>query len=236
MFDKPGSMTGKIAWNRGKKKENSDSLKIMGEKISQTLREKFASGRLSNSGERNPNFGNTADKITVEKKITYSKAAVERVRRGVSGYKTGHLKGVFRGRKTSEDVKFKSSWELLAMLYWEQQDDIAIYSYEPIVVQIDETRRTVPDFLVEYSNGVKEVCEIKPTAIQNMPQNRDKLLLTKRALKDLGYTYRLIGDDDILQMKDSVGKKFYDAVEMYKGGEQAISDSLLERERVQRQT
>lgn len=226
MFGKPGSMTGKAAWNRGKKKENCDSLKTMGEKISQVLKEKFASGHMSNKGEKNPNFGNTADKISPEKKTTFSKAAVERVRRGVSGYKTGHLKGVFRGHKASEDVKFKSSWELLAMLYWEQQGDITSYSYEPLVVQIDETRRTVPDFLVEYSDGTKEVCEIKPTAIQNIPQNRDKLLLTKCALKDLGYTYRLIGDDDIRQMKDSVGKKFYDIVEVYKGGEQAVSDSL----------
>lgn len=226
MFGKPGSMTGKSAWNRGKKKENCDSLKIMGEKISQVLKEKFASGHMSNKGEKNPNFGNTADKISPEKKISFSKAAVERVRRGVSGYKTGHLMGVFRGHKTSEDVKFKSSWELLAMLYWEQQDDIASYSYEPLIVQIDETRRAVPDFLLEYSDGTKEVCEIKPTAMQNISQNRDKLLLTKYALKDLGYTYQLIGDDDILQMKKSVGKKFYDIIETYKGGKQAVSDSL----------
>jgi hypothetical protein len=215
MFGKPSPLAGRPAWNKGLTAKTDDRLFALGQKISRTAKEQFASGVRSNVGNCNPNYGNTTDTLDDEKRRNFSEAAIKRVLLGQSGYKTGHVTGVYTSQKCSVPVKFKSSWELAAMMWWDCQDEVLSYEYEPIVVTLVDQRRAIPDFLVKYRT-CGELIEIKPTSIQILPTVRDKLVMVNEAVTSLGYVYRLLGDDTIHQMIEELGDKYTNAVNVYK--------------------
>jgi len=216
MFGKPGSMTGKQSWNHGLTVETDERVAALGKKISIRSKSQFKTGVRSNRGDKNPNYGNTSDTLTPEKRKHFSEAAVNRILSGVSGYKTGHLNGEFIGEKTSSIVKFKSSWELAAMMMWETDDNVVSYEYEPRVVVLPDHRRAIPDFYVTYKNSESEFIEIKPTMIQQLPVVKEKLEQIRIQLNNEGVRYTLIGNDEIKRYTNLLGDDFLNAVERYK--------------------
>lgn len=219
MFGRPGSMRGRAAWNRGLTCVTDERLVSSGAKISQGLKARFASGASSHHGENNPNFGHTSETLTATQRDNYSRAAIQRVMDCVSGYKTGHVTGTHHTAKSVQPVKFKSSWELVAMMYWDLQKTIVSYEYEPEVVQLPNGRRTVPDFVVKYDDGRSVVIEIKPTAIQELSKVTEKLRLTEQVLAHRGLAYVVIGNHDITSMKREIGEKeFVAAIQRHQGG------------------
>ena len=218
MFGKPGSMTGKPAWNRGLTTKTDDRVCALGRKISVLTKKQFQSGRRSHVGSKNPNHGHTADTLTPEKRRHFSEAAIRRVLAGQSGYKTGHVTGTYDAAK-SMPVRFKSSWELAAMMWWDLQSFIDTYEYEPEIIILSDGRRAIPDFLLHHHDGSNEFVEIKPTQIQQLPSVHEKLCLVREALKSKGYTYRLMGDDVIKPMIAILGEAYVNAINGYKSGE-----------------
>ncbi len=218
MFGKPGSMTGRSAWNRGLTTSTDDRLLALGERIASVNSAAFASGERSHLGDKNPNYGHTSDTLTVEQRRRYSEAAMKRVLAGVSGYKTGHLTGTYIGIKAVSPVKFKSSWELAAMMWWDRYAQVKHYEYEPRVVELVDGRRALPDFRVTYVNGTAEYFEVKPTSIQSLVSVKEKLDLVRRALELEGQQYTLLGDVEIKFMMKEVGSEFNDAIKCYQSG------------------
>lgn len=216
MFGKPGSMTGKPPWSKNKSKETDERLKRMGEKISHVLKEQFSSGKRSHAGQKNPNFGNTSDTLSVEKRRNFSTAAINRVLSGVSGYKTGHITGEYMCKKSSKNVNFKSSWELAAMMWWDRNSNIRMYEYESRIIHLPDGRRAIPDFVLEYIDGTIEYVEIKPTPIQNLDIVKQKLDMIKEQLQREGAKYVLLGDDEIKLMIRDLGSAYDDAIKLYK--------------------
>lgn len=160
----------------------------------------------------------TADKLTLQQRVNYSRAAVQRVLAGVSGYKTGHVTGVYVGAKSASPVRFKSSWELAAMMWWDRASDVAVYAYEPDVIELDDGRRAIPDFLVTYVSGHKTYVEVKPTAIQALPEVAERLVMVKAKVEASGLAYATMGNGEIDVIKASLGKELTDAIERYQGG------------------
>jgi len=206
-YGKPGTLTGKKAWNNGLTAETDLRLKKLGEKLSEISKNQFKEGIRSHHGERNPNYGRIPDTRTTEQKDNYSRAAIKRILDGVGGYKTGHVTGVYCGKKCKNPVSFRSSWELAAMMFWDDQNNIFSYEYEPFIFKIGENRRTVPDFLLVYLDGKREIVEIKPTPISNLPTISEKLDLTRKLVEELGLSYNLIGNEDIDEMKKHLGER-----------------------------
>lgn len=216
MFGKIGTMTGKVAWNNGLTKSSDDRLYNAGRKISKTQKSLFEKCILSHVGEKNPMFGHTKDLHTPEQRERYSRAAVERILKGVSGYKTSHLTGIYDSKKCSKQVKFKSSWELAAMMWWDYCDDISSYDYEPQVVELPDGRRAIPDFRTNYTNGDTKIVEIKPTQIQKLKSVKEKLSLVKETLNNSGVEYELLGDREIKLMIKNLGEIFENEVKRHK--------------------
>lgn len=216
MFGRIGTMTGKVAWNNGLTKSSDDRLYETGRKISKVQKVLFEKGILSHVGDKNPMFGHTKDLLTLEQRERYSKAAVERILKGVSGYKTGHLTGVYDSKKCSKQIKFKSSWELAAMMWWDKHDDIISYDYEPQVLELPDGRRAIPDFRINYSNGDTKIVEIKPTQIQNLKSVKEKLSVIKETLNKIGVEYELLGDHEIKSMIKNLGEIFKNEVKRHK--------------------
>lgn len=216
MFGKVGTMTGKAAWNKGLTAKNDERLYKAGRKISKLQKKLFESGVVSKKGENNPMFGRTKDLLTFEQRERYSKAAIERVLRGVSGYKSGHLNGIYESKKCSKKIRFKSSWELAAMMWWDNCTAVDSYDYEPQVVELPDGRRAIPDFRVKYSDGTTKMFEIKPTKIQNLKSVKEKLDIVKQTLQNSGVNYELLGDVEIKSMIRELGEIFQNEIERHK--------------------
>jgi hypothetical protein len=213
-YGKPGSMTGRSPWSKGLTKETDVRLELLGKKISKVIHDQFSLGCRTHSGKSNPNYGHTSETLTSEQRQRYSEAAVKRILAGVSGYKTKHITGIYDALK-SAPVKFKSSWELVAMMWWDQCDDVFSYKYESKVFIIEGQRRVIPDFLLCYNNGMQVIIEIKPTALQNTPVISEKLEMTRIAVEKSGLKYELIGNETIDKMKKELGEKFIYEIKKY---------------------
>lgn len=218
-YGKPGTMRGKTAWNIGLSAKSDPRLEKLGKKLSEIAKEQFTLGLRSNKGDRNPNYGRTPESRTPQQKENYSHAAIKRILDGVSGYKTGHVTGVYNSKKCKEPVRFRSSWELVTMMFWDEQIDVESYAYEPYVFKIGENRRTIPDFLVIYSDGRREIVEIKPTQVASIPTVSEKLDLTRKLVEEAGLTYRLIGNEVINEMKKHLGERLTNEIIKYSCGE-----------------
>jgi len=215
-YGKPGWMTGKTPWLKGLSVKTDIRVKLMGEKISENLKESFNTGKRNHIGKNNPMFGRTADTMTEENIKRYSEAAIKRVQDGVSGYKTGHLTGIYESEKCKNPIKFKSSWELAAMMSWDDDENIVGYEYEKNTYLLDNGKSAIPDFEVFIKDGTSKTYEIKPTAILNIPNVMEKILLVKKAVNDAGKDYVLLGNSEIGQFISELGEDFKNAVNMYK--------------------
>lgn len=215
-YGKPGTMTGKIPWSKGLTKTSDERLSRLGNKLSSIAKERFSNGVSSHVGSKNPNFGNTRENLTVEKRDNFSKAAVQRILNGSSGYFRCRLTGYFEGKKSTSPVRFKSSWELAIMMLWEQQENIIRYEYEPCIIKLSDGRRSVPDFRVTYNSGMSEFVEVKPTQIQQLQSVKEKLDLTKDAIEQSGERYVLFGDSVVKAAIKTLGEKFDIEVERHK--------------------
>lgn len=206
---------GRHAWNIGKTKLNDDRLLQLGHKISKIMKYKFFNGELSNKGENNPMFGRTADTMSDENLKNYSIAATSRIIRGVSGNFKQNLSGYYTSTKNKTKMRFRSSWELAAMMFFDHDENVIDYSYEKEIIALSETQRTIPDFEVLTKDGEMIVYEVKPTAMQNLDKIKKKLDLTRNIIENSGRKYVLIGDKEINAIKNILGQKFITEVEKY---------------------
>jgi hypothetical protein len=161
--------TGKPAWNAGLTAKSDERLAALGQKISKQMKEKFKSGKLSNKGKNNPNFGRTRDTRTKEQLDNYSKAAISRLQSGnVHPYKFA-TKGYFYSKKIGRKVYYRSSYEKRALVCFELDDEVIGLDYENIVIRYDfnnEPHRYLVDFDVLKESG-RELVEVKGAHLLN---------------------------------------------------------------------
>lgn len=69
---------------------------------------------------------------------------------------------------------------------------------------LPDGRKSIPDFLVQTKSGDKIVYEVKPTAIQQMPNVAQKLSMIEQVVRQSGKEYRLIGDIEVNEMKKAL--------------------------------
>lgn len=96
---------------------------------------------------------------------------------GVSfGFK-GLKKGYFLSNKNNKDIFYGSSYELEA--YKILEDSVFVKNYDrchfSISYYFEGKRRYIPDILVEYITGIKDIIEVKPFALLCYGKNPNKL-------------------------------------------------------------
>ena len=101
-----------------------------------------------------------------------------------------HLKGYFYSFKNNKEIFYGSSYELEA--YKILEDSAFVKSYDKCHFFIPyefegETKRYIPDILVEYISGIKEIIEVKPNALLTYKKNPFKF----EALKNYGEINKL---------------------------------------------
>lgn len=111
----------------------------------------------------------------------------------------------------------KSSWELATMMFFDQNDDVVDYEYEPTTLELNDGRRAIPDFFVTF-NDRQEYVEVKPNFAQVFESVKLKLDLVKQKVESQGYSYTLYGDETIESFKLKLGERFLNEVKRYQSG------------------
>lgn len=89
----------------------------------------------------------------------------------------GFKQGNFYSKKNNKEIFFRSGMESEFYKVLEKRKDVVRYSVESLEIEYNyegRTRRYIPDILVEYTNGKKELWEIKPKNQTKMPKNLAK--------------------------------------------------------------
>ncbi len=87
----------------------------------------------------------------------YAEGKMDKAGRGRSGY--------YFSKKNNRKLLYRSSYELAAYKILEQMSVVTIYDIEPFSIPYerdDKFHRTIPDILITYVNGEKELIEVKP--------------------------------------------------------------------------
>jgi hypothetical protein len=131
-------------------------------------------------GEKNPMYGKTHS-IEIRQKMSeiVSSQMVAGKRRAYG--KNFHEKGYVYSEKLGTDVFYRSSWEKAAISWLDKEATVKTFSYEPFAISYklnegnrEHTRYYIPDFLVEYVDGRKELWEIKPAVYADSAKVKQK--------------------------------------------------------------
>lgn len=134
-------------------------------------------------------------------KMLRSELATKRHIEDPGGFGKGHYKsGWFDSEKNTCEIYYASSYELLAFKILEQM--AAVRSYERCKFSIDyinpkdkQVHPYIPDVLVVYADGTKQIIEIKPISLLEDEVNKAKF---SAANEQLGGNYLIWTEKDLL--------------------------------------
>ena len=122
-----------------------------------------------------------------------------------------YITGIHVSKKCPKVIKYKSSWEAICCIYFDLNDQIVQYIYEPFHIpyisniKTKKIRKYYPDFLILLKDGSKKIIEIKPRSkLYDL-----KVIKKSRAAEDWcqlnGYTYEF-WTDAIIKNLDKTNK------------------------------
>lgn len=118
------------------------------------------------AGEKNGMFGRKHDEYSKEK-MSESKTRLILEGKFRPG-RNGHKKGWYESPKTGRRHFFRSSWEEAVMKHLDSSECIATWDYECVRIPYtynNHKRWYVPDFIITYTDGKREMLEVKPEAL-----------------------------------------------------------------------
>jgi hypothetical protein len=159
------------------------------------------------SGERNPMYGKNHSLETRQKMseiVSSEMVAGKRQAYGKNFHKNGH---VF-SEKLGNEVFYRSSWEKAVVEWLDKELTVRTFTYEPFVIcyklnegNREHARRYIPDFLIEYTDGRKELWEIKPAAYSESEKVKQKQLAAEEYCRANGIdAYKLLTKQTLEEM------------------------------------
>lgn len=153
-------------------------------------------------GEKNGMFGKKHAVSAREKTSEANSLGYMNGKRKSYG-RNGHVRGDYASSKTRKDHHYRSSWELAVMKYLDLADNVTYWNSECLRISyINVTKRWyVPDFLVEFIDGRKEIWEIKPKEFVTSRACQLKTEAAKKYCETEGISaYRILTRDELSQM------------------------------------
>ena len=112
---------------------------------------------------------------TAEARNKMSEAVSQRILDGrFKPYGTRNVKGYHTSIRDRKERFFKSSWEHAVMLWLDANPDVATWDYECVRIPYyydDHKRWYVPDFIVTFVDGHREMWEVKPKEFVGSEKN-----------------------------------------------------------------
>ena len=141
-------------------------------------------------------FANTGRKFSKETRQKLSKSIINSILKN-----DGINKGAFRGKKgkffsikNNKTLYYDSTYELQAFKILEQMSIVKLYYRCDIYIKYEyknNTRRYIPDVIVEYTNGEKDIIEIKPENRINEDINKAKFNAAKLFCDKKGLNFKV---------------------------------------------
>jgi hypothetical protein len=145
-------------------------------------------------GERNPMHGRHHTIESREKMSEGHSLAVIEGRQKTYG-RNGHLCGRHESFKAGS-VLYRSSWELACMRWLDVHPDVATYEVESLRISYvfdGHKRWYVPDFIVTFADGCREMWEVKPVEFVDNERTRLKTAAAQTYCEQEGIArYRLL--------------------------------------------
>lgn len=182
-----------------KRFSNKENHPFYGKHHSRQTIEKISKIRKQNEkskGCNNPMYGKNH---TTEAKEKMSNTRTERWLEGKykketnKYYKTGYI----FSNKLNRNIYYRSSWEEKYILYLDANNAVLSFQEEPFRISYyyKQIRNYIPDFLVEYKKGNKEVIEIKPKCYLKNNKNRKKFSAAREYCKSINVNFKVITQD-----------------------------------------
>tara|TARA_Y100000034_G_scaffold68413_1_gene82563 strand:- start:372 stop:833 length:462 start_codon:yes stop_codon:yes gene_type:complete len=143
---------------------------------------------------------------TDEAREIMSRKRVEMIISGkVKAYGKNRIAGEYKSSKTDKKMSYRSSWELAVMKFLDENDDVLSYEYEGVRIPYyykTKKRWHVPDFLIKFSDGSKQMWEVKPAVFIESEKVQEKAKGARKFCEELGsIEYRFITEHDLREMK-----------------------------------
>ena len=151
------------------------------------------------NGEKNPMYGKNHTTETRQKMSEIVSSEMVSGKRKAYG-KNFHEKGYVFSEKLGKEVFYRSSWEKAAVEWLDKELAVKTFTYEPFAITYklnegnrEHVRRYIPDFLVEYVDGRKELWEIKPAVYSESAKVKQKQLAAEEYSQTHGIdAYKLL--------------------------------------------
>lgn len=118
----------------------------------------------------------------------------------------GHISGLFWSMKNGKAVIFRSSYEFAYWTLLEANDQVTSFKVEPFSISYinpkdNRPHRYIPDALVSYRGGYKELVEIKPSSLVSGPIVQSKADAARKHIKKIKMNgeYRFITEFDVFK-------------------------------------
>lgn len=118
--------------------------------------------------------------------------------------KTVFKTGFFNSKKNNKQLFFRSGFECEFYKVLEKRNDVVRYSAESLEIEYffeGTTHRYIPDILVEYKNGKKEIWEIKPKNQTKLPRNLAKWQAANEFCKKRNWEFIVLTERGLRMMK-----------------------------------
>ena len=110
------------------------------------------------------------------------------------------FKGHYCSRKMGKNIFFRSSYEMKAYGILEKSPNVKGYKNEPFKIQYNENgydKYCVPDILVTYYDGTKEMIEVKPEYKLNKPNEMLKIKIMREYAKNNGMEFSVWSEKEL---------------------------------------
>lgn len=157
-------------------------------------------------GDKNPMWGKThTPEVKEAMSEIVSREMISGKRKGYG--KNNHVTGRYLSTKTNEEMHYRSSWELAAMQWLDSNVIVKTYRYEsiriPYLTQESERqvqRHYVPDFMIEFTTGEKELWELKPEKLSQNEKTKAKVIAATEFCNQNKMKFRLLHKQDLLKL------------------------------------
>lgn len=112
----------------------------------------------------------------------------------------------YLSKKLGIELRLRSGWELVYVTHLDTADDVVTYAYEPVVipyvsnVRSGRQRKYVPDFMVTYTDGHRELVEVKPLKYLSKAAVQKKLCAAQAWCLKEGVTMSIVTERELKTM------------------------------------
>jgi len=115
--------------------------------------------------------------------------------------------GWYESYKMQKSFYYRSGYEATVFELLDSWNKVLAYNVEEIKIPYifeGKQHEYIPDIFVAFTDGSKEIWEIKPASQTNLEKNKSKWFFAENVCKDRNWTFRVITEQEIERLKKTV--------------------------------